>query len=76
MVGILQLNGVWVKARQSEDGHTMQPEELHDTFSRSYMRLESVGSFSCLDYTFFRRAVVRLDDYNVFKLRNARKCGV
>ena len=76
MVGILQLNGEWVEARQAGDGRTMQPEELHDTFSSRYMRLESVDSFSCLDYTFFRGAVVGLDDYNVFKLRNARKCGV
>ena len=54
----------------------MQPEELHDTFSSRYMRLESVDSFSCLDYTFFRSTVVGLDDYNVFKLLDARKCGV
>ena len=51
----------------------MQPGELHGPLPSRGMRVEAVDSFSCLDHTIFRGPVVRLDDYNVFKLRGTSK---
>ena len=51
----------------------MQPEELHSPRPSRGMRVEAVDSFSSLDHTIFRGPVVRLDDYNVFTLRDTSK---
>jgi hypothetical protein len=55
---------------------TVETKCLHNPFPSAGVHVESVRSFSCLNFAFFRGSFIGLDDYNVFKLWDTCKCGV